>query len=149
MGEDPQDDARAAALEIGSRCLGLRTRMLDREVSAVFSAALRPVGIRNNQLSILAAVVAAKQPGPAELARWLRLEKSTLSRGVDRMIEAGWIEPLAAEDGRSYRVRATSAGCEKLLEAREVWADAQAQIEALMGSALTKELRDLAARLGT
>lgn len=141
------DAAAEAARSISGRCLGLRTRMLDRAVASVFAAALRPTGIRNNQLSILAAVVAAREAGPAQLGRWLLLEKSTLSRSVDRMIEAGWLEPLATADGRSYRVRATAAGRAKLVEAERAWAQAQAEIEALVGPKLEAELRALARRL--
>lgn len=142
------EGAGDAALEIGGRCLGLRTRMVDRAVSGVFDRAVRPHGIRITQVSALTAVAQAGEAGPAQLARWLHLEKSTVSRMVDRMISAGWLEPLEAEDGRSYRVRLTDAGQAKLVEVLPSWRNAQDEIEALMGEELATRLGQLASRLG-
>ena len=143
-----EDSLRDAVLEIGGRCLGLRTRMVDRAVSGVFDRAMRPYGIRITQVSALTAVAQAGEAGPAQLASWLYLEKSTVSRMVDRMISAGWLEPLETQDGRSYRVRLTEAGRAKLVEVLPSWRAAQAEIEALMGEELAARLGQLAGSLG-
>ena len=130
-----------AADEIASRCLGLRIRLLDRTLSTIFDRHLRPLGIRITQLTLLTAISKTKETGPSELVQMLRLEKSTVSRTIDRLIDHGWIETTAASDGRSYRIRLTRKGRSKLVEAYPAWQLAQDEAERMLGATHVSAIR--------
>lgn len=130
-----------AADEIASRCLGLRIRVLDRTLSTIFDRQLRPLGIRITQLTLLTAISKMGETGPSELVELLRLEKSTVSRTIDRLIDHGWIETTAAGDGRSYRIRLTRKGRKKLVEAHPAWQRAQHEAERMLGATHATAIR--------
>ncbi len=130
-----------AADEIASRCLGLRIRLLDRTLSTVFDRHLRPFGIRITQLTLLTAISKLGETGPSELVDMLRLEKSTVSRTIDRLMDYGWITTTAASDGRSYRVELTRKGRTKLVRAYPAWQLAQKEAEQMLGTANVTAIR--------
>lgn len=134
------------ANEVSARCLGHRTRMLDRIISGIYDRHLRPLGLRISQLTILTAIAKAGEAGPGELSQWLMMEKSTVSRTIDRMLANGWLSTHEAADGRSYRVRITRTGRDKLTAAHEPWTLAQQEVVAKLqpeGSACLSRLAAL------
>ena len=103
-------EQRASRLgrEIGRDCLDVRLRLLNRSVTRLYDAALRPYSITIAQLNLLASV-ANLQPIPSgKLADLLSLEISTLSRNARLMESAGWLEISAA---CRARLRRASIGC--------------------------------------
>jgi len=138
---------RRAVRDVSANCLGLRARVVERVVSSIFDRQLRPLGLRNTQVTVLTAIAKAEFATPRALGQALDLEKSTVSRTLDRMIERGWVETVEVEDARSYGVRLTSAGEETLLEAYPAWRTAQREVEALLGASLGSGLHDIAGRL--
>lgn len=138
---------KRAVRDISSNCLGLRARVVERVVSGIFDRQLRPLGLRITQVTLLTAIARAELVTPRALGQALDLEKSTVSRTLDRMIERGWVETVAVEDARSYGVRLTSLGEDTLQEAYPAWRAAQRELEALLGGSLGSGLHDIAARL--
>ena len=53
--------ASAAAVIIGRQCLARRARLLSRVLSRIYDEALRPVGLKASQLTVLAAISTAKR----------------------------------------------------------------------------------------
>ncbi|MCR9164908.1 MAG: MarR family winged helix-turn-helix transcriptional regulator [Nannocystaceae bacterium] len=137
-----------AADEIESRCLGTRIRVLDRTLSTLFDRHLRPLGIRITQLTLLTAISQMGETGPRELVQRLRLEKSTVSRTIDRLIDLGWITTTAADDGRSYRIKLTRKGRNKLVEAHPAWQRAQAEAERMLGASHVSAIRKVGDAVG-
>ncbi|HEY4769754.1 MAG TPA: MarR family transcriptional regulator, partial [Myxococcales bacterium] len=76
---------------MASECLAVRVRRLGRVITRVYDAALAPHGVTIAQLNLLTAIVAADGPRPTDLVRILDVEKSTLSRDLQRMEHLGWI----------------------------------------------------------
>jgi DNA-binding MarR family transcriptional regulator len=64
---------------------------------------LARVGLKAGQFNLLVATVNREETRPAELAKYLEMDESTLSRNVDRMCAKGWLrlEP----GGRSAKPR--------------------------------------------
>jgi DNA-binding MarR family transcriptional regulator len=119
--------------EIADRCLAARTRLLSRVISAVYDEALRPVGITSSQMVILTALAKSGGVQPAELCDILMVDKSTLSRNVDRMERNGWVAREACDDARSHRLMLTGKGREMLDTAVPQWRVAQEEAETLVG----------------
>jgi len=53
------------------------------------------------------------------------MEKSTLSRNVDRMRSRGWLDAASTEDGRTTELRVTARGRRLLREVHRAWSRAQ------------------------
>ena len=76
---------------VGPECLGSTARLLSRVISGVYDDALAKVGLKVSQFSLLNAITNNKDAGPAELAKSLAMDESTLSRNVARMCIRGWL----------------------------------------------------------
>lgn len=123
-----------AAVKIFSECLGLRTRLLSRVLSRKFEEALRPVGITGPQLTLLVAVEICQPVRPSEIARILELEKSTLSRTLQRMEGLGWITLRESpDDARGQLVSITAGGRRMLEKALPAWERVQEALAEAMG----------------
>ena len=138
------NDAHSIAETIFSECLGLRSRLLSRVISRRFDAALRPLGIKGPQMTILVALEITQPTRPSELGDLLDVEKSTLSRTLQRMREAGWIRlEDAPDDGRGQTVTITAAGRRMLKQVLPVWRTVQDELAGEMGTAAKGQLERL------
>ena len=127
-----KDDLPAAEL-IAGECLGVRVRTLNRAISALYEEALRPHGLRVGQLNLLVAVARMGTARPGELCRFLRMDKSTLSRDVELMRRNGWLEVDGSGDKRARPLRISAEG-QALLEAVvPAWRRAQERAGAMLG----------------
>jgi DNA-binding MarR family transcriptional regulator len=109
----------APAIKTISRdCLASRLRLLNRVITGIYDTALRPHGLRISQMNVLVAVAARGSIRASQLCRLMRLEKSTLSRDVERLVERGWL-------ARSPALAVTSAGERLLGECLPAWRQAQ------------------------
>ncbi|MFM1989066.1 MAG: hypothetical protein RJA99_2023 [Pseudomonadota bacterium] len=124
-------DVHPAAAPRG--CTNFRLRRLLRAVGRRYDAHFAHAGLKGTQFSLLSAIVASEPVRPAELARAMGLDASTLTRNLRVMIEAGWVIQGPGEDARSRRVSVTPAGRSKQAEARRHWKKAQLELNATLG----------------
>jgi DNA-binding MarR family transcriptional regulator len=106
--------------------------MISRVITGVYDEALRPFGMTTAQMNILVAVAAQNPIQPSHLADRLCLDKSTLSRNLERMRAAGWVEIEPGADDRSRLVRCTRTGGELLEDVAPAWRRAQRHAEKLL-----------------
>lgn len=128
-GEELSHRAEDAARTIAKSCLGWRVRMLNRLVTALYDDALRPLGLTGAQLSILSCLHLLPRKRPVEVGNVLKIDKSTLSRNLDRMERNGWV---VRGRGRG-ELTLTPEGSRLVREALPLWKQAQAKCEQLMG----------------
>jgi DNA-binding MarR family transcriptional regulator len=133
---------------IARDCLAVRVRLLNRVITNLYDAALRPLGLKVSQMNVL--VVAAKLglARPAQVCKILHLDASTLSRNVERLLTKGWLEIAPDDDGRSQPFRVTPEGRKVLEEALPVWQEAQRQASAILGAQGVGWLRAATRTLG-
>ncbi|HEY4180920.1 MAG TPA: MarR family transcriptional regulator [Kofleriaceae bacterium] len=138
----------SAAERISSECLGMPLRMIHRAVSAVYDDALGGHGIGIAQLNLLVGVERlGEEATPSVVSRVLMLEKSSVSREVDRLVERGWMSRRTRPDGRSQLLALTGAGRRVIDAALPSWEAAQARVRALLGTASADVLASMAERL--
>jgi DNA-binding MarR family transcriptional regulator len=113
-------------------CSCFRLRRLTRAMSRLYDQHLATVGLKTTQYSVLANAGRAALP-VAELAERLGMERTTLTRNLKPLIEAGWIALLAGADSRQRIVTLTQAGHAKLEQAAPAWRAAQDAFERQMG----------------
>ncbi len=123
---------RAAAL-IAGECLAARVRMLNRTITGIYDDALRPLGLTTGQLNILVVVTKWGPMSPADVARRLKMERSTVSRNIERMRKKGWLTVTAAESGYKQQLGLTRRGKTLLEESVPAWEDAQSRARAVLG----------------
>jgi DNA-binding MarR family transcriptional regulator len=119
--------------KIAKECIAMRVRRLNRVVTKIYDDSLRPLGLRTAQQTILVAISLMKTPTPTDLERRLSLEKSTVSRNVERMQRQGWVEFVPGEDGRSHHLKLTTKGAKLLRESTALWQLAQKKVAVLLG----------------
>lgn len=142
----PSKAAQEAAACIAPDCAMRQVRLLNRRISQWYEDALRPLGLRATQLTLLVAITHCREARPADLAELLVMEKSTVSRNADRLLDKGWIEALPAEDGRSQILKLTVAGNRLLAEALPLWRQAQEKTEEAFGATGLEALGRLSRR---
>lgn len=135
-------DASASTVQ-PQGCTNLKLRQLMRRVTQHYDAEVGKSGLKGTQYSLLSHVVLLGPIRPVDLAAQMKVTASTLSRNLQPMVAAGWLEVTAGEDARSRLVLATPAGREKRTEAQRRWKTAQLQINAVLGPAQVVALHAL------
>jgi len=135
---------------VGPECLGFTARLLSRVISGVYDDALAGVGLKVSQFSLLNAIANGQDPQPAELARSLAMDESTLSRNVARMCARGWLclEP-GNDDRRSHQITVTEKGMALLARSYPAWQKAQRQIIERLGPEVVTALKSVTRKLHT
>jgi DNA-binding MarR family transcriptional regulator len=118
---------------IAHNCIATQARQLSRVITRIYDKALRPIGVKGSQLSVLVAAGKMGIARPPVVCRVLRMDASTLSRNVDRMRARGWLEVVEDEDARAQPFRLTAAGRRIVEKAAPAWEHAQKQAMALLG----------------
>ncbi|MGZ5200462.1 MAG: MarR family winged helix-turn-helix transcriptional regulator [Telluria sp.] len=124
-------------------CSCFRMRRLARAMSRLYDQHLAPVGLKTTQYSVLANAARAALP-VAELAERLGTERTTLTRNLKPLCEAGWVVLVPGQDSRQRIVTITDAGRAKLKEAWPAWRAAQDAFERQLG---VKQVRTLHTQL--
>ena len=135
------------AREIEASCLAVRLRALNRALTSVYDDHLRPFGLKTSQLNVLVAIESAGALQPTQLSEMLSLEKSTVSRNVDKLALRGWVESVPARQGRGHSLRLTPSGRRLLSNVAPAWRAAQERALAAVGSDGADALRNLHGRL--
>ncbi|MCC8536766.1 MarR family winged helix-turn-helix transcriptional regulator [Xanthomonas axonopodis pv. poinsettiicola] len=121
-----------------SRCTCFHLRRAARRTSQVYDHALAQVGLSLNEYSILRRLIEPQSLGA--LAHSLGMDRTTLTRNLKPLLEAGWVQSRRGEDARLKLVALSRSGRGLLVRALPHWQRAQTQLETLFGSAATKQL---------
>jgi DNA-binding MarR family transcriptional regulator len=144
---DPADVAPSPAPQAaGPACTCFRLRSLTRRVTQFYDQALAPAGLKVTQYSLIAH--ARRRPGAAgptvsELAAALFTDRTTVTRNLRPLIDAGWLALGPGGDARSKAVQVTPAGEAAFQTARPLWRAAQARVRELTGTERLASLHGL------
>jgi DNA-binding MarR family transcriptional regulator len=134
--ERPPSDAeslREIGVGIAATCAGFNLRRASRAITQHFDHALAPVGLRTTQFTLLGALALAGPVSINELAHGLVVDRTTLTRNLKLLRDAGLVESRAPQSGREIRFLLSEAGRETLARAIPHWRAAQQAIEAAFG----------------
>jgi DNA-binding MarR family transcriptional regulator len=119
--------------EIIESCACHKVRMAARAVTRAYDDALRPVGLRATQLSVLVAVAIDGAMSITELANFIGMDRSTLTRNLAPLAERGLISLGAEGWRRSRRLVITKKGRTCMEAAVPIWQQAQAALKRKIG----------------
>ena len=108
-------------------CLAFRVRRLNRRVTRIYDAVLRPHGLTVAQFNMVVALGLGLDLRAGDLSRALDLEKSTLSRNLKRLIERRLVSVNAERV-----LRLTAAGRRLVMRALPAWREAQREAAAAL-----------------
>jgi DNA-binding MarR family transcriptional regulator len=114
-------------------CTNFKLRQLLRAVARHYDAEFAQAGLKGTQFSLLSHVVALEPVQPAELARHMGLDASTLTRNLRVLIDQGWVRQGPGDDARSRRIESTDTGRAKQQAARRHWKKAQLGLQERLG----------------
>jgi len=114
-------------------CTNFKLRQLMRRIARHYDAELARTGLKTTQYSLLTHVLHLGPLRPVDLAHAMGLTPSTLTRNLQPMLAAGWLEMAEGPDARSRLVSITQAGRDKRSEAQRRWRAAQEGLNALLG----------------
>jgi len=129
-----------------SACTCFKLRSLTRRVTQMYDQTLAPSGLKVTQYSLLAhARRGTGQPAPtlSELAQKLFTDRTTLTRNLKPLADAGFVNVICGADARSKVVVVTAAGEAALHAARPLWKAAQLRLRELAGTERVEVLHAL------
>ena len=114
-------------------CMCASFRRASRALTQMYDDALRPLGLRATQFTILQALSLAGEVSQGELAQILAMDSTTLTRTLQIMGREGWIAERRGEDRRERLLRLAKAGRYQFNRALPSWEKAQAQLGRQLG----------------
>ena len=137
------------AHDVRDTCLCFATQRAARLLARRFDAVFAPLGITNNQFSLMMMLSGPKPPLMTRMAPAMAVDRTTLTAALKALEKRGLVAVRADdEDKRGRRATLTLRGREVLAAALPVWCAEHAALEASLPQADPKQLRDLLAALG-
>jgi len=124
-----------AAKVMAAQCLCFRSRRTARAITRAYDEALRPTGLQATQVTLMNAVALGPDGAQpmGQLADFLALEISTLTRNLRALESAGLLDVGRSETDRRVRVvRLTETGKTRLAGALAYWKQAHSEILAAL-----------------
>jgi DNA-binding MarR family transcriptional regulator len=117
-----------------SGCTGDRLRKLARRLTQRYDAFLAPTGLRLTQYSLLAHLMRGGPATMSALAERLEMDRTTLTRNLKPLIDAGLVGMDAGRDARERVVSISEAGRTTWRAARAQWRRAQDDVNEALGA---------------
>ena len=124
-------------------CMCANLRRASRAVSQSYDEALRPLGLRNTQFTILQALSMAGELRQGDLGQLLAMDSTTLTRTLRIMGRQGWIDERRGEDRRARLLRLSKTGRAQFKRALSFWEKAQTKLERQLGDRRWNDLLKL------
>ena len=114
-------------------CACHKVRMAARAVTRAYDDALRPVGLRATQLTVLVAVGKDISISITALAKLIEMDRTTLTRNLRPLEKQGLIAVGPEGWRRSRMLEITKKGQSRLREALPYWEQVQATLRRKLG----------------
>ena len=115
-------------------CFCASFRRTARALTHLYEEALRPIGLRSTQFTILQVLYRFGEVSQGQLGQILAMDSTTLTRTLEIMRRHGWIAESRGFDRRQRRLRLGKAGKARLKQALPVWENVQSHLRARLGA---------------
>jgi DNA-binding MarR family transcriptional regulator len=124
-------------------CTCAKLRRLTRRVTAAYDRIMVPQGMTVTQYSLLSQLQHLEGQSLSQIAAHLDMDRSSLTRTLKPLVEAGWVALRASPlDARARSVHLSPTGQAERQRMFPHWQSAQQQVNALLGEANTAQLHD-------
>jgi DNA-binding MarR family transcriptional regulator len=118
-------------------------RRAARVLTQHYDEALRPLGLRATQFTLLQALSLAGEVSQGTLGEILAIDSTTLTRTMAIMERQGWIASRSGEDRRERLLSLNKAGNAEYKRALPYWEKVQQELRAQFGNKRWNELLSL------
>jgi DNA-binding MarR family transcriptional regulator len=115
-------------------CMCANLRRASRAITQLYEDALRPLGLRATQFTILQALSLAGEVTQGLLGHILAMDSTTLTRTLDIMERRGWIAKRRGKDRREWQIRLSKRGEAQLKRALPAWRSVQHRVHTQLGN---------------
>ncbi len=115
-------------------CLCANFRRASRALTLLYDQALRPLGLRATQFTVLQALSLAGEVTQGKLGRILAMDSTTLTRTLEILTRNGWIAGRHGKDRRERWLRLAGGGEAQLQGALPRWQKVQARLRLRFGT---------------
>jgi DNA-binding MarR family transcriptional regulator len=109
-------------------------RRTSRALTQMYEEALRPLGLRATQFTILQVLERVGEVSQGRLGEMLAMDSTSLTRTLAIVRRAGWVSEQRGEDRRERWIRLSAAGEAKLKRAMPVWEKVQSRLRGKLGN---------------
>jgi DNA-binding MarR family transcriptional regulator len=124
-------------------CVCASFRRASRVLTQHYENALRPLGLRATQFTLLQALSIAGEVSQGTLGEILAIDSTTLTRTIAIMERQGWIASRSGEDRRERLLSLSKAGKAEYKRALPYWEKVQQELRARFGNKRWNELLNL------
>ena len=124
-------------------CMCASFRRASRVLTQHYEKALRPLGLRSTQFTLLQALSLAGEVSQGALGEILALDSTTLTRTLAIMERQGWIASRSGEDRRERLLSLSKDGTAEYKRALPHWEKVQQELRAQFGNKRWNELLNL------
>lgn len=128
-------------------CTCFNLRKAARAVTQLFDEAMRPLGLRGTQFTMLVIARMNSDVPVTVMAEKMVMDRTTLTRNLRPLERMGLVETVRGEDRRTRLVRLTPKGNGVLGDALPLWRSAQARVVASIGPGRWAEMMPELARV--
>ena len=116
--------------EIRDQCLCLATQRAARRLGRRFDRLFAPLGLTNQQFSMLVALSGLWRPRMGQLAEFLDMDSTTMTAAIKPLAKRGLMMLLTDEgDARVRRPALTETGREVVAQAVPLWREEHAKLQ--------------------
>src|SRR5262249_49019644 len=128
-------------------CMCGNVRRSARALTQLYGEALRPLGLRSSQFTILQVLERLGETTQGRLGEVLAMDSTSLTRTLAIMLREGWIAERRGEDRRERWLRLSKSGKAQLDHALPAWEKVQWRVRQLLGEENWKNLFQLTTQL--
>jgi DNA-binding MarR family transcriptional regulator len=125
-------------------CLCATLRRTSRALTQTYENALRPLGLRSGQFTILQVLSRVGEISQGSLGETLAMDSTTLTRTLAIMRRRNWIAERRGQDQRERLLRLGKAGEKQLSRALPLWNETQSRLRGQLGDQAWQNLFQLA-----
>ena len=128
-------------------CMCSSVRRASRALTQLYEEALRPLGLRATQFTILQVLERVGEVPQGRLGEILAIDSTTLTRTLAIMLARGWIAERRGDDRRKRWLRLAKAGETQLRRTLPAWEKVQSSLRHDLGDGVWQDLLKLTDRL--
>jgi len=130
-----------------SPCNCMNIRRASRAVTQFYDEVLKPGGLTTAQLALLRHLEIVEKATISELAKIMRIDRTTLNRNMKPLAEDGLISINPGNDSRTREIMLTKTGKDAVVNGWALWGKAQASLKEYMGEEDLAKLVQLLSKL--
>jgi DNA-binding MarR family transcriptional regulator len=121
-------------------CMCGNFRRTARALTQLYENAIRPLGLRATQLTILQVLDRAGEIPQRQLGQMLAMDSTSLTRTLAIMRRQGWLAERSGKDRRERLLRLSGPGSKKLNRVLPVWEKVQTRLRHQLGEPAWNQL---------